>query len=70
MLKTKHILLFVLSVVVALSSCKKTTLDNPETIDPELAEKIELEFSVKNLRDDENNIDKEGYNDYNFLGYG
>ncbi|RZF59563.1 MAC/perforin domain-containing protein [Sphingobacterium corticibacterium] len=69
-LQIKQTFFFALSVVIALSSCKKTTLDNPETIDPELAEKIELEFSVKNLRDDENNIDKEGYNDYNFLGYG
>lgn len=69
--KFKFLLFFALLMIITFSSCEKATFDTPETVDRELEEeKIELEFSVENLRDDENNTDKEGYNDYNFLGYG
>ena len=57
--------------MIVFSSCEKATVNNPETPDPELEEEmIELKFSIKNLSDSEGNEDQEGYEEYNFLGYG
>ncbi|PRD54422.1 hypothetical protein [Sphingobacterium gobiense] len=73
--KIKSILPLALTVVIALISCEKNTLDepkttNPETIEPETNKPTELKFAVKNLSDNKNTTNKEGYGDYNFLGFG
>lgn len=61
------LLSFALPIMMIFSSCEKATLDDP---DLEEEETIELEFSIKNLGSDESNTDKQGYDEYNFLGFG
>ncbi|PRD46217.1 MAC/perforin domain-containing protein [Sphingobacterium haloxyli] len=73
--KTKSIFPLALTVVIALTSCEKNTLNdpkttNPETTEPETNTPTELKFLIKNLSDNKNTTDEEGYGDYNFLGFG
>lgn len=70
-LKIESILSLVLLVVVALSSCEKQPIEGPEATDPETIEKpVQLKFTLKNPNSGKVDNAKEGYDEYNYLGFG
>ncbi|WP_140938618.1 hypothetical protein [Sphingobacterium lumbrici] len=75
MLKIKSILPLTMIIVGSFIGCEKNTSDEPEIMDseivePELEQPIETNFVIKNLAEDDYTIDKEGYGELNFLGFG
>ena len=62
-------------IVSSLIGCEKNTSDetertDSEIVEPELEQPIELNFVIKNLAEGNYSMDKEGYGELNFLGFG
>lgn len=70
MTKMKSRLLLSLFPLFIFSSCEKTSLDSPG-IESDEKKTTTLNFSIKNLADNNNNDSgEEGHEQYSFLGFG
>ncbi|MDR2284002.1 MAG: hypothetical protein LBE37_12380 [Sphingobacterium sp.] len=75
MLKVKFIYPLTVIMIGSFTACKKSASDelvtpDPEVVDPKSEGVTELKFVIKNLANSNSVKEKEGYDEFNFLGYG